>query len=72
METTALKVNTILHTKDGGKIGNAIITARDGDYWIITTAGNMTSYFGCVSACAVIGYVACYRQLLLIIHFKTK
>ena len=30
-------INTILHTKDGRKIGNAIITGREGEYWKIKT-----------------------------------
>lgn len=32
-----LNINTILHTKDGSKIGNAIVTGRDGYYWEVTT-----------------------------------
>ena len=32
-----LNINTILHTKDGSKIGNAIVTGCDGHYWEITT-----------------------------------
>jgi len=32
-----LNINTILHTKDGSKIGNAIITARQDQYWEVTT-----------------------------------
>lgn len=32
-----LNINTILHTKDGSKIGNAIVTGRDGYYWEIKT-----------------------------------
>jgi len=32
-----LNINTILHTKDGRKIGNAIITGREGEYWKIKT-----------------------------------
>ena len=32
-----LDINTILHTKDGSKIGNAIVTGREGHYWVITT-----------------------------------
>ena len=32
-----LNVNTILHTKDGSKIGNAIVTGREGLYWEVTT-----------------------------------
>ena len=37
MENHILNINTILHTKDGSKIGNAIVTGRDGYYWEITT-----------------------------------
>ncbi len=32
-----ININTILHTKDGRKIGNAIITGRDGYFWEVTT-----------------------------------
>jgi hypothetical protein len=32
-----MNINTILHTKDGRKIGNAIVTGRDDYYWEITT-----------------------------------
>ena len=37
MANHVLNINTILHTKDGSKIGNAIVTGRDGYYWEITT-----------------------------------
>lgn len=37
MENHILNTNTILHTKDGSKIGNAIVTGREGFYWEITT-----------------------------------
>ncbi len=32
-----LTVNTVLHTKDGRKIGNAIITEKEGSYNTIKT-----------------------------------
>jgi len=32
-----LDLNTILHTKDGGRVGNAIVTGRVGCHWKITT-----------------------------------
>jgi hypothetical protein len=32
-----LKINTILHTKDGGKIGNAIITGKIDKTWAVKT-----------------------------------
>ena len=31
------EINTILHTKDGRRIGNAIIIGRDGEYYVIKT-----------------------------------
>ena len=37
MSNHVLNINTILHTKDGRKIGNAIVTGREGYYWEITT-----------------------------------
>ena len=37
MANHTLNINTILHTKDGSKIGNAIITGREGYYWEIKT-----------------------------------
>lgn len=37
MSKYTLGLNTILHTKDGRKIGNAIITGRESYYWEITT-----------------------------------
>ena len=37
MSNHVLNVNTILHTKDGRKFGNAIVTGREGYYWEITT-----------------------------------
>ncbi len=39
METAKLSVNTILYTKDGRKIGNAIITKQSkcGEFWFFTT-----------------------------------
>jgi DNA-directed RNA polymerase alpha subunit len=37
MNNYTLNINTILHTKDGSKIGNAIVIGRDGRYWEITT-----------------------------------
>lgn len=37
MANHTLNINTILHTKDGSKIGNAIVTGREGFYWEITT-----------------------------------
>lgn len=37
MSNYVLNINTILHTKDGSKIGNAIVTGRNGYYWEITT-----------------------------------
>lgn len=37
MENHTLNINTILHTKDGSKIGNAIVTGREGYFWEITT-----------------------------------
>ena len=37
-------INTILHTKDGRKVGNAIVTGRDYLLWEITTDyGNKVS-----------------------------
>lgn len=30
-------VNTILHTKDGRQIGNAIVTAKEGEYYAVKT-----------------------------------
>ena len=43
MENYELKTNTILHTKDGRKIGNAIIIGKEGDYWLVKTDyGNVT------------------------------
>jgi hypothetical protein len=32
-----MDINTILHTKDGSCIGNAIITGRDENHWEVTT-----------------------------------
>jgi hypothetical protein len=32
-----LDINTILHTKDGRRIGNAIIIKREGYYWTVKT-----------------------------------
>jgi hypothetical protein len=32
-----LDINIILHTKKGSKIGNAIITGRNGYHWEVTT-----------------------------------
>jgi len=32
-----LYLNTILHTKDGARVGNAIVTGRAGYHWKITT-----------------------------------
>ena len=37
MSNYALGFNTILHTKDGSKIGNAIVTGSDGRFWVLTT-----------------------------------
>lgn len=37
MSNHILNVNTILHTKDASKFGNAIVTGREGFYWEITT-----------------------------------
>jgi hypothetical protein len=37
MSNQILDINTILHTKDGGYIGNAIVTGREGYYWEVTT-----------------------------------
>lgn len=37
MSNHTLNINTILHTRDGGKIGNAIVTNREGYYWEVTT-----------------------------------
>lgn len=37
MSNHILGLNTILHTKDGSKIGNGIVTGRDGYFWEITT-----------------------------------
>jgi hypothetical protein len=37
MSNYTLNINTILHTKDGSKIGNAIVTASDGCYLEVTT-----------------------------------
>ena len=37
MSNHVLDINTILYTKDGRKIGNAIVTGREGYYWEITT-----------------------------------
>jgi hypothetical protein len=36
-ESYVMDINTILHTKDGRKIGNAIITGREGYFWKIKT-----------------------------------
>ena len=42
-----LKLNTILHTKDGRKIGNAIITAVNKDIFEVTTDyGNKVTLTG--------------------------
>ncbi len=30
-------INTILHTKDGRKLGNAIVTGARGRFWEVTT-----------------------------------
>lgn len=39
-----LGINTILHTKDGSMIGNAIIIGKNGEYWRIKTDyGNETN-----------------------------
>ncbi len=36
-----IDINTILHTKDGRKVGNAIVTGRSGNHWeIVTDYGN--------------------------------
>ena len=32
-----LDINTILHTRDGRKIGNAIIIGREGYFWKVKT-----------------------------------
>ncbi len=41
-----LKLNTILHTKDGRKVGNAIITAeKNGLFEITTDYGNKLTNF---------------------------
>lgn len=32
-----IDINTILHTKDGRKIGNAIIIRREGFFWWVKT-----------------------------------
>jgi len=41
MSDHILNINTILHTKDGSKIGNAIVTGRNDFYWeLITDYGN--------------------------------
>lgn len=37
MSDHVLGVNTILHTKDGSKIGNAIVTGRYLYHWEVTT-----------------------------------
>ena len=37
MSNHVLSINTILHTKDGSKIGNAIVTRRNGCHWEVTT-----------------------------------
>lgn len=37
MSNHILGINTILHTKDGSKVGNAIVTGREGEYWILKT-----------------------------------
>lgn len=37
MKNNKLKLNTILHTKDGRKIGNAIIIGKENEYNIIKT-----------------------------------
>ncbi len=37
MSTHTLNINTILHTKDGRKIGNAIVISRDKNHWRIKT-----------------------------------
>jgi hypothetical protein len=40
-----LKINTILHTKDGARIGNAIITGIEDNYYEITTdLGNKVKF----------------------------
>jgi len=36
-EPYTLDINTILHTKDGSKIGNAIVVSRKGYNWIVKT-----------------------------------
>ena len=42
MRNYVLNINIILHTKDGNKIGNAIVTGREDCYWDVTTDyGNM-------------------------------
>jgi hypothetical protein len=37
MSIHILNINTILHTKDGSKIGNAIVTGKEDCYWELTT-----------------------------------
>lgn len=45
MKEYVLGINTILHTKDGSKIGNAIVTDKYGRYWTVTTDyGNKYSF----------------------------
>lgn len=45
MSNHILDINTILHTKDGSKIGNAIVTGRNMYYWEITTDyGNKVNF----------------------------
>jgi hypothetical protein len=51
-------VNTVLHTKDGRKIGNAIIVGKDDKYNIIKTDyGNECKFTdGEIEECFYIGY----------------
>lgn len=37
MSNHILNINTILHTKCGSVIGNAIVTGHEGYYWEVTT-----------------------------------
>lgn len=37
MKTKNIEINTVLHTKDGRKIGNAIVIGYEGKYNVIKT-----------------------------------
>jgi 2-polyprenyl-6-methoxyphenol hydroxylase-like FAD-dependent oxidoreductase len=45
MSNHTLDINTILHTKDGRKIGNAIVVGREGYHWQVKTDyGNIVTF----------------------------